>query len=237
MCTYERVYYNSPIGELNARRTSAFNTILNQKNEKTKLCRLFPKCPYGNKCSFAHGNGELRKLLCAFGVTCKRVQCPYDHSVEIIPPIAITPSIPSFSEKKTAVNPEFIINIESDNESDSDDDDDNEKNDYPIAPHNSPMIPIPVKNGNHISTFLLSQDIKMLQVCDQSMEMARKWGEQNKKHQNKHPSQNPTPPTITQYVHREQLNREKFANSMHAPLIQMMVSPAMLACLKANGFI
>ena len=31
-------------------------------NRKTELCKNYPHCKYGDKCAFAHGEEELRKL-------------------------------------------------------------------------------------------------------------------------------------------------------------------------------
>ena len=109
--------------DFNKGRTEIFSkldTKLNiiQNNLKTKMCKAFEqtgKCEYGKKCHYAHTKEELRKPPCMFKELCKKKNCPYDHSKDIV-----LPTIPEkIKPKKTKKEVEpFIITF-----SDTDEDD------------------------------------------------------------------------------------------------------------------
>lgn len=89
--------------------------IITQNNLKTKMCRDFEKngsCRFGANCHYAHNKDEIRKSPCMFKNVCKKKNCPYDHSDNIV-----LPTIPKKTKKKTEP---FIITF-------SDSDYDNEE--------------------------------------------------------------------------------------------------------------
>lgn len=107
----------------NERRTTAFKAIGDSRlasvnKRKTAMCRNRDKCPFGDKCNFAHSKEELRVAICAFGDTCtgfRKGTCKFDHSKSFVPPVHVPEPEPV---KKAA----FVINIDDDSDSDSDDD-------------------------------------------------------------------------------------------------------------------
>ena len=49
---------------------------------KTKICEdweTFKSCRYGKKCKFAHGNKELRIVMCKYGDKCYDKSCKFKH--------------------------------------------------------------------------------------------------------------------------------------------------------------
>jgi len=115
--------YSSDFNKGRSEIFSKLDTKLNiiQNNLKTKMCKAFEqtgKCEYGKKCHYAHTKDELRKPPCMFKSLCKKKNCPYDHSDNIV-----LPTIPEkIKSKKTKKEIEpFIITF-----SDTDDDDEEE---------------------------------------------------------------------------------------------------------------
>jgi len=108
--------------KFNKKRTEVFTKFSDKQNVvqytlKTKMCEFIQKkkkCPYGSKCHYAHKEEELRKSPCWFKDTCKKKNCPYDHSDNIV-----LPEVPPPVVKKPPIEP-FII-VFSDSESDDED--------------------------------------------------------------------------------------------------------------------
>lgn len=57
------------------------------ENYKTTICLNYEKgieCRFGDKCNFAHGENEIRKTKCKFGIKCynKNTYCKFEHNEE-----------------------------------------------------------------------------------------------------------------------------------------------------------
>lgn len=53
------------------------------RNVKTRLCKNGEKCPYGDKCTFAHNQEQLYTPECKFGTKCvKKAECRFRHPEE-----------------------------------------------------------------------------------------------------------------------------------------------------------
>lgn len=49
---------------------------------KTRICEdweTFGSCVYGKKCRFAHGEEELKKVLCKYSSNCSINNCKFEH--------------------------------------------------------------------------------------------------------------------------------------------------------------
>lgn len=56
-------------------------------NNKIKICKYWEdgKCKKGkNKCSFAHGDDDIRKIKCNYGINCYKEKCSFVHPEEWI---------------------------------------------------------------------------------------------------------------------------------------------------------
>lgn len=98
---YQGNEYNETRGIENLRRTTAFAKIYDKttstaSKSKTQMCRSITSgisCRFGDRCSFAHNQAELKVRKCAFGTLCrtrysKSNPCRFDHSEENTPEIA-----------------------------------------------------------------------------------------------------------------------------------------------------
>jgi len=66
---------------------SRSRTPIHEFARKQTLCKFHLKnedCPYGSKCSYAHGEQELQTGICKWQATCKRgLDCPFKHDQSI----------------------------------------------------------------------------------------------------------------------------------------------------------
>jgi len=98
---YQGNKYDEVKGVENARRTTAFANLYDKTSSlaaktKTQMCRSVASgtpCRFGDRCSFAHSQSELKVRKCAFGTACrtrysKTNPCRFDHSEDITPEAA-----------------------------------------------------------------------------------------------------------------------------------------------------
>jgi hypothetical protein len=68
-------------------------TLVQRNKLKTQMCKSIMttgKCPFGEKCNFAHSQSEIRKPICFFGDKCKNKEsCGYDHSTMEVPQLPV----------------------------------------------------------------------------------------------------------------------------------------------------
>jgi len=68
-------------------------TLVQRNKLKTQMCKSMlttGRCPFGEKCNFAHSQCEIRKPVCFFGDKCKNKEsCGYDHSTMEVPEMPV----------------------------------------------------------------------------------------------------------------------------------------------------
>lgn len=83
---------------------------------KTQMCKYFleGKCNKGEKCNFAHGEQELKKIPCKFGFKCRNESCTFFHDDLPVVTKLIPPSLKMFVQHAFECSGKFDINDDTD---------------------------------------------------------------------------------------------------------------------------